>query len=93
MAKLTGRFVCLESSAHDVAEGAMRGQAMPRVEAELLVNPYSTEIRIRSLRLDGDQRSFRKNAVFFIETLLGFDALPGSFVCDLVQLPIHRRFF
>jgi hypothetical protein len=54
MAKLTGRFVCLEPSAHDVAEGAMRGQAMPRVEAELLVNPYSAEIRIRILRLDSD---------------------------------------
>jgi hypothetical protein len=54
MAKLTGRFVCLEASAHDVAEGAMRGQAMLRVEAELLVNPYSAEIRIRILRLDSD---------------------------------------
>src|SRR5580693_7892014 len=54
MAKLTGRFVCLEPSAHDVAEGAVRGQAVPGVEAELLVNPYSAEIRIRSLRLDSD---------------------------------------
>ena len=42
---------------------------------------------------DGDERSFRKNAVFFIKVLFGFDALPGSFVCDLVQLPIPCRFF
>jgi hypothetical protein len=42
---------------------------------------------------DGGERSFRKNAVFFIKALFGFDALPGSFVCDLVQLPIHCRFF
>jgi hypothetical protein len=54
MAKVTGRLVCLEPGAHDVAEGAMRGQTMPRVKAELLVNPYSAGIRIRILRLHGD---------------------------------------
>ena len=37
MAKLTGHLARLEPGAHDVAEGAMRGQTMPRVEAELLV--------------------------------------------------------
>jgi hypothetical protein len=42
---------------------------------------------------DGDERSFRKNAVFSIKALFGFDALPGSFVCDLVQLTIDCRFF
>ena len=42
---------------------------------------------------DGDERSFRKNAVFFIKALFGFDALPGSFVCDLLQLAIDCFFF
>ena len=40
---------------------------------------------------DGDDLSFRKNAVIFIKALFGFDALSGRFVCDLVQLPIHLR--
>ena len=66
MAKLTGRFVCLEPSAHDVAEGAMRGQAMPRVEAELLVNPYPAEIGIRILRLDSDPCNGLRGAKMFV---------------------------
>ena len=57
MAKVTGRLVCLEPGAHDVAEGAMRGQTMPRVKAELLVNPNSAGIRVRILRLNSDPRN------------------------------------
>ena len=54
VAKVTGRLVCLEPGAHDVAEGAMRGQTMPRIKAELLINPYSAGIRIRVLSLHRD---------------------------------------
>jgi hypothetical protein len=42
------------ASAHDVAQGAMRGQAMPGIEAELLVNPDPASIRVRILRSGRD---------------------------------------
>ena len=43
---MAGCLVSLGAGAHDAAQRAMRGQTMPGIEAEVLVNPDPASIRV-----------------------------------------------